>query len=177
MEIVKVADWEADFRDRILHYREFSDNVVIPTNIEGVQIRVIQCPSGHYLVSIEHTDNSYMKDPHRFVEDNFIIGCVELLNRNHYGFKEHVFEPHSFIDKDYRGLGYIESIYRWVLDNGFRLVSGDRQTVCSDGLWKKLAKDYEFSYFDNGRNRIIPVIDMTNDKLESYYTRKTLKKV
>lgn len=162
MEIVEVSDWEADFRDRVVWKRDYNPNQVIETNIEGIHIRVINCDDRFY-IGIENNKNE-------------VIGAIELIVRNYSQFGR-VFEPHSFLDSEYRGKGYVEGVYRWILENGFRLVSGDRQTVCSNGLWKKLSADYEFNYYDIWRDEIISENDITPLRLESDWTRKTLKKV
>jgi hypothetical protein len=176
MEIVKVEDWEADFRDRVRWKRGCYENVIIPTNEKNVQLCVIQDSDGSYFdpdrtfyVAIEST---IIKD---YQGENEIIGCVELLERDYKNVGK-VFEPHSFLDKEFRGKGYVEGVYRWILDNDFRLVSGERQTVCSDGLWKKLSKDYEFNYYDIWNDEFYSESEMSESTLEASWVRKTLKK-
>lgn len=163
MEIVEVSDWDADFRDRVVWKRDYHPNQVIETNIDGIHIRVIKDGSDRFYIGIENSNN-------------IIIGAVELLVRNYAQFGR-VLEPHSFLDSEYRGKGYVEGVYRWLLDNDFRLVSGDRQTVCSNGLWKKLSADYEFNYYDIWKDEVISEKDITPLRLECDWTRKTLKKV
>jgi len=172
MEIVQVSDYDADFRYRVEDCREYCadkiygdhyQDAIIPTNFENIHLRVIKTGERGFYVAIEDIDNC-------------IVGAVELITRNYKSFGR-VLEPHSFIEKEYRGRGYVESVYRWLLDNGFRLVSGDRQTACSNGLWKKLSADYEFNYYNNWEDKVIPVNEMTERTLENSYIRKTLKKV
>lgn len=141
MEIVQVEDWEADFRGRIKYKREYFETQIIATNIEDIQLRIIKDDCGDYnvfYVSIESIANP-----------DLIVGAVELIEKNYLDSTlKKVFEPHSFMSKEYRGKGYVEGVYRWILNNGFTLVSGERQTVCSDGLWKKLSNDFQLSYYD-----------------------------
>lgn len=65
-----------------------------------------------------------------------------------------VIEPHSYTGKDFRGQGLVEGIYRWMLDNGFTLRSGDTQTPASNGLWKKLGKEYKLRTFNENTGKI-----------------------
>lgn len=176
MEIVTVSDRDADFRDKITDRVSYlkegwgnHEQKFIATAIPNIRLRVLQVGNWKpdYYVSIEFTDKGELTNRNR---KEVILGCVELLNNNslHIG---PCFEPHSFIDKNHRGKGYIESIYRWVLDNGFTLVSGPRQTIYSEGLWNKLSKDYKFDYVNIYDD--VKTVDCLEEN--NYYSRKRLK--
>lgn len=57
--------------------------------------------------------------------------------------------PHSGVLKRFHGKGLAKAVYRWFLDAGHNLVTGDLQTPSSNSLWKSLARDYEVAFFDN----------------------------
>jgi hypothetical protein len=142
MEVIPVPSW-VDFREDLI-YAKSGEKTFIPTPVPNIVLRVTKRYDG-FLVTIENTDF-----PEEVTFNNYedrVMGIVNLLTRKYDGLGP-VFEPHSFLDAKYRGNGYVESIYRWVLDSGFTLVSGENQTKYSNGLWKKLAKDYEFNVFD-----------------------------
>jgi hypothetical protein len=51
--------------------------------------------------------------------------------------------PHAKVARAYRRLGITSAIYRWWLDGGRSLMSGERQSPHAHRMWMSLARDYE----------------------------------
>lgn len=85
--------------------------------------------------------------------DDETAGFVEFTWPEKLGQKKswstNVRSPHSGLKEKFHGKGLAKTIYRWFLDAGHILVSGDLQTPSSNALWKSLAKDYEVVFFDD----------------------------
>lgn len=85
-------------------------------------------------------------------EDEFIAGFVEFGWPEKLGQKKswskNVRTPHSGLFEEYQGRGIVKMIYKWFLDAGHILVTGDLQTPASNALWKSLSQTYEVVFFD-----------------------------
>jgi hypothetical protein len=82
----------------------------------------------------------------------FVIGCMELVPIGDVGELKNAYEPHSYLDEDYRGQGLMKSIYVWILNSGITLLSCGTQTSHSNGLWKGIKKhnrQYQFGYIEH----------------------------
>ena len=81
------------------------------------------------------------------------VGFVEFTWPEKLGQKKswssNVRSPHSGILKQYHGRGLAKMVYKWFLDAGHILVTGDLQTPASNALWKSLARDYDVVFFDD----------------------------
>jgi hypothetical protein len=62
--------------------------------------------------------------------------------------------PHAALLPELRGRGIAKLVYRWVLDAGYALVTGNRQTPDSHALWRSLAKNYELALV--GKAGVLP---------------------
>ncbi len=58
------------------------------------------------------------------------------------GWQGLVFRPHSYMKPDYRGRGYISSIYKWFINSGHCLVASNSHTPSASKLWKSLISKY-----------------------------------
>lgn len=171
MEVLtNLADWETDFRSTVrekLHYADPENVTTVATNYPQFSLKVIRDYDDDFFIAFY--DNY----------DQKVVGCVELIDRTksylNLGSGK-IFEPHSYIAEAYRGHGYIEQVYRWLLDNGVTLVTGKNQTKCSNGMWKKIGKDeaYELQGYDTMCHRTFPLEPDTN--LELYYKRMMLRR-
>jgi hypothetical protein len=84
--------------------------------------------------------------------DEFIAGFVEFTWPEKLGqrrsWAKNVRTPHSGLLQQYQGRGIVKMIYKWFLDSGHIMVTGDLQTPSSNALWKSLANQYEVVFFD-----------------------------
>jgi hypothetical protein len=159
MNIIEIDDEDANFIWHVYEQKDNYDSVIIPLNVKDLQLRVIDCDYRYYLALEE-------------IKSEYIIGAVELIKRQ-YKELTNVFEPHSYIKPAFRGKGYIYSLYVWILNNGFTLVCGHNQTKCSEGLWNKLSKHFQFKCYDWCEETIIDY----SDDLDLTSLRKVLRKV
>lgn len=172
VKIIAVPEW-VDFRDDLVG-RTLNTKTFIKTPIPQIVLRVTKLYDS-FLVSIEDINH-----PEEITYDNYrerVMGIVNLIEKYEYVGLTKVFEPHSFLDERYRGNKYVETIYRWILDNGFTLVSGKNQTKYSNGLWKKLSKDYEFNLYDIFQGRILNEgedYDVSDDSVRLMLRRKNV---
>mgnify|MGYP001246863093 CR=1 FL=1 len=87
-----------------------------------------------------------------------IAGFVEFVWPDRLGqrrsWSASVRTPHSGLLERYQGRGIVKAIYRWFLDAGNILVTGDLQTPDSNALWRSLSRDYEVVFF-NSRGEFI----------------------
>ena len=79
--------------------------------------------------------------------------------------------PHSGLNSKFHGRGIAKAVYKWFLDAGNILVTGDIQTPDSNALWRSLSKDYEV-VFINDRGEFID--DITPKLAQAKTTRMAL---
>jgi hypothetical protein len=167
MIVDSFSDGATDFRSMV-NDSWIRKRTIIDTNFDTIKL-VVHKTNYEYYVSIEHAELMNAESNWR----DRVMGIVELIPKR-YGKYKKVFEPHSFTVKEQRGNGYVESIYRWILNNGYTLVSGNNQSHASNGLWRKLSKDYECYLFDVNRYAIICEGDEFN--VNASNTRLMLRK-
>lgn len=62
-----------------------------------------------------------------------------------------VYSPSSFADRSIRGQGLVLMLYSWVLNSGMTLINDLAQSPYSQGLWKRLSRDYTLVAFHDGK--------------------------
>ena len=101
--------------------------------------------SPHGLVfKARHADGEmfiYVVDPARRVLAAYIV-LSRLVEVNRLADK-HLRSPHAKVAQAYRRLGITSMVYRWWLDAGRNLMSGERQSAHAHQMWMSLARDYE----------------------------------
>ena len=116
-------------------------------------------PSPHGLVfKTRHADGEqfiYVIDPVRRVLAAYIV-LSRLVEVNRQADK-HLRSPHAKVAQAYRRMGITSQVYRWWLDAGRNLMSGERQSPHAHGLWMVLARDYELMYVQLQDKQIQPV--------------------
>ena len=97
----------------------------------------------------------YVVDPARRVLAAYIVfsRLVEVNRRA----DKHLRSPHAKVAQAYRRLGITSRVYRWWLDAGRNLMSGERQSPHAHQMWMSLAKDYELAYVRVQDKQILPV--------------------
>lgn len=81
-------------------------------------------------------------------DGNKLVAGVQLVDKGHSVDGKRAYEPHSYTRKKYRGCGYVEQIYCWLLDEGIVLRSCGRQTKASHQLWMKLSWIYNIRAYN-----------------------------
>lgn len=101
--------------------------------------------SPHGLVfKARHADGEmfiYVVDPVRRVLAAYIV-LSRLVEVNRQADK-HVRSPHAKVAQAYRRLGITSMVYRWWLEGGRNLMSGERQSTHAHQMWMSLARDYK----------------------------------
>lgn len=73
------------------------------------------------------------------------VSCMildpETINWRH---REIFYVPTSYVVDDWRGRGLIAPLYRWFVDNGFKLKADTRQSEFSNRLWHRLINEYSY---------------------------------
>ncbi len=82
----------------------------------------------------------YVVDPARRVLAAYIV-LSRLVEVNRQADK-HLRSPHAKVAQAYRRLGITSTVYRWWLDAGRNLMSGERQSTHAHQMWLSLARDY-----------------------------------
>lgn len=67
--------------------------------------------------------------------------CVVYLEHS----LANLYQPSIYMLRTYRGRGLGKMLYKWFLDSGMSLVTGDAQSPLSHRLWKSLSKEYGFA--------------------------------
>lgn len=82
----------------------------------------------------------YVVDPARGVLAGYIVlnRLVEVNRRA----DKHLRSPHAKVAQAYRRLGIASRVYRWWLDAGRNLMSGERQSPHAHQMWMSLSRDY-----------------------------------
>lgn len=83
----------------------------------------------------------YVIDPARRVLAAYIV-LSRLVEVNRHADKQ-LRSPHAKVAQAYRRLGITSMVYRWWLDQGCNLMSGERQSAHAHQMWMSLARDYE----------------------------------
>ncbi len=121
---------------RLLVARRFGRNI-------SVYILAKQRPTDPY--DAEHA----VRIPHH----GYAVGFANLIRptplKNGPAFSDSVYTPHSGLMQHVIGQGYMKAVYRWVLEAGNHLVTGDIQTPASNALWKSLASEFEVQFIDD----------------------------
>lgn len=101
-------------------------------------------PSRHGLVfKARQADGEwfiYVVDPARRLLVAYVV-LSRLVEVNRHADK-HLRSPHAKVAQAYRRLGITSMIYRWWLDAGRNLMSGERQSISANRMWISLARDY-----------------------------------
>jgi hypothetical protein len=150
MQIVSCDDKEANFiadANRRLKSKAVLALKVIKTNIEGLNIHIAQ-QKGQSGYGYQY--DIVLKHGKRTAAVIMLNSCNDLnmVSGRYHNRIHEVFEPHCYTSKAYRGRGYVESLYRWLLNSGLVFLSCGRQTACSFGLWQKLGQDYGIRKLD-----------------------------
>lgn len=112
----------------------------VKTNDPAVELAVYGSPALKMFTVFPMVDD----EPAGFVE----FSWPEKLGQRR-GWSSNVRTPHSGLKEKYHGKGLAKMIYRWFLDAGHILVTGDLQTPASNALWKSLSRNYEVVFFDD----------------------------
>lgn len=144
MQTLSYPDYTLDFRFMFADFAGWNDTRIVKTDNPEIEFRIIQNGLNYY-VGIFHLRE----------QGDVIIGIMNLKKRLAPGLGNQVYEPHSYLAQDYRRKGYMSSLYSWVLDNGFTLLSCGRQTFDSENLWKHLSNSFQFGYYDTTWNEIL----------------------
>lgn len=116
-------------------------------------------PSPHGLVyKTRHADGEqfiYVIDPARRALAAYIV-LSRLVEVNRHVDK-HVRSPHAKVAQAYRRMGITSQVYRWWLDAGRNLMSGERQSPHAHGMWMSLAREYELAYVRLQHKQVHPL--------------------
>lgn len=85
---------------------------------------------------------------------DYAIGVVEFSQADRKF--PWAFTPHSGFLPGHQGLGYGYSIYKWFLDDGNILITGQASTALARKLWAKLGKAYPLHYMNIETFELIP---------------------
>ena len=144
MQVLQYPDYSLDFRFIFASYTDFIDPVIVKTNNPEIEFRVLKNANDFYVGIFRNEDDF-----------DHIIGILNLKLRAFTSLGDKVYEPHSYLHRNYRRNGYMSSLYSWVLENNMTLLSCGRQTNDSENLWKHLSNSFEFGYFDTRLDEII----------------------
>ncbi len=87
----------------------------------------------------------------------------------------HLRSPHAKVAQAYRRRGIASRVYRWWLDAGRNLMSGERQSPHAHQMWMSLARDYELAVVRVQDKRVLPIGSCTSEPvLGSLGTRMVL---
>ena len=135
-----------------LYARWFMSGAAL-ADIEGIG------PSRHGLVfKTRHADGEhfiYVVDPVRRVLAAYIV-LSRLVEVNRCADK-HLRSPHAKVAQAYRRSGITSQVYRWWLDGGRNLMTGERQSPHAHGMWLSLARHYELAYVCLQDKRVLKV--------------------
>ena len=135
-------------------------------------------PSRHGLVfKTRHADGEqfiYVVDPVRRVLAAYIV-LSRLVEVNRRADK-HLRSPHAKVAQAYRRLGITSQVYRWWLDAGRNLMSGERQSPAAHRMWMALAHTYQLAYVRLQDKQVDPVDadDAPEPELHKLGTRMVL---
>lgn len=148
MQVLQYPDYSLDFRFIFASYTDFIDPVIVKTDNPDLEFRIVKNANDFYIGLFKIYCGDYAS----------IIGILNLKLREFTALGDSVYEPHSYLHRDYRRNGYMSSLYAWVLNNNMTLLSCGRQTNDSENLWKHLSNSFEFGYFDTRLDEIITSI-------------------
>jgi len=80
---------------------------------------------------------------------------------------KHLRSPHAKVAQAYRRLGITSRIYRWWLDSGRNLMSGERQSPHAHQMWMSLARDYALAYVRLQDKQVLAVGDHAPESVVS----------
>jgi hypothetical protein len=165
MQIVSCEDQEANFiadANRRLRSKVVLTLKIIKTNIEDLSIHIAQ-QKGQFGYGYQY--DIVLKHGKRTAAVIMLNSCNDLnmVSGRYHNRVFQVFEPHCYTSRAYRGRGYVESIYRWLLDSGLVFISCGKQTACSFGLWQKLGHSYGIRLMDTRYMRYVNEADSPNN--------------
>lgn len=136
-------DWEGEYAlDN--RWARLKDKHYIKTNTE-YELVVGHDRLDYYVFIVTPEDsNGTPFDIHGYVR-------FERVLTIRVGWQGLVFRPHSYMKPDYRGRGYISSIYKWFVNSGHCLVASYSHTPSASILWKSLIAKYPHFFVRNTR--------------------------
>jgi hypothetical protein len=106
------------------------------------------------------------KDYYAFlVKGNQPQGYVKFEHLSYVpsSWQDQVFTPHSYTREQYRGKGYITSVYQWFLRAGHALLAAESHTSAASALWKGLIAKYPHRYLLKIRDAEHPFVPVDKD--------------
>ena len=120
----------------------------------------------------ESGDGLVFKTRHADGEQFIVLSRLVEVNRRA---DRHLRSPHAKVAQAYRRRGIASRVYRWWLDAGRNLMSGERQSPHAHQMWMSLARDYELAVVRVQDKRVLPVGSCTSEPvLGSLGTRMVL---
>lgn len=105
-------------------------SVKVGTNIPGIEIAVSRNPDEDFFQEVF------------LIHENVAVGTVAITKGRLNDMRGMIYEPSSYFDPKYRGLGYAKALYRWILNSGTNLATKKVQSKFSNALWHSLAKEF-----------------------------------
>lgn len=120
----------------------------------GLDFRIRQADGDYFI---------YVTDPvpGRLVGYIVLSRLVEVNRRA----DRYLRSPHAKVAQSHRRMGITSTVYRWWLDRGHNLMSGERQSPEAHRMWSSLSRDYRLIYVRLQDKRVTPIDGEISDEL------------